>query len=274
MCVTHIIEDPPNGLVTFQHLVGKKTTRNYTCIILHGGENMVSIVATPFGFQSTGAEVIVKIVVGIVAVCRIILQVAIGIIERSKEACEVIALALSRPVGDNIGYILLKMVGINERHTVASIIGEMGLECKHFCLGNDPVLIISIADRQVGGSSTVNLDGARPIVVTFRTETQSGKTQLVVNIRTTNPKSSAVQRAGIATLRHKILGNTAVEPHVAIAVNLSTYIVDVKLCRTLGALTNRSLGLYAGILRIGLLALSTFTSHHCARERYQQQGYQ
>ena len=84
MDVTHIVEDPPDGLVTFQNLVGEKTASNDASLSFESGGNMRGVVSTPLCLEGTGAKNVVKVVVRIVTFFPAIDTIVVGIIERSK----------------------------------------------------------------------------------------------------------------------------------------------------------------------------------------------
>ena len=84
MDVTHIIENPPNALVTFQNLVGEKTTGHNIMFGLKGSSNVRGVFSSPFCFQRTGAEFIIKIIIGVITFLPLILTIVISIEIRSQ----------------------------------------------------------------------------------------------------------------------------------------------------------------------------------------------
>ena len=153
-------------------------------------------------------------------------------------------------------------------------INEVGFVLQNLRLSDNPMLIICITHREVDSRRAINLQRTGPIVITFATEFQCSNTELVINVRTTNPQGGAEQRAGIAVLGQVILGHTAVVPHVTIAVNQSSNIVDVKFRSTLGPLTCGGFALRNLALRVGFHALDAFTRRYRSRHREHQQGKQ
>ena len=71
-----------------------------------------------------------------------------------------------------------------------------------------------------------------------------------------------------------VLGNAAVVPHVAIAIDQSTDIVNFQLGRTLSALTGCGLGFDSSVLRVGILAPDILAGRYRRRKGNQQQGDQ
>ena len=256
MGITHIVEDPPNGLVALQHLIGKDTALDIILFCFHSRQSNIGA----FGMlllNGTRAQLIVEVIPRIITIMGIVDTIVICIIERSQIRGQVFsACATGRPVEDNFRQILARIGLLNRGGT--SIV-EVIHEGENLGLGDDVVFVIIVTNGEVGGCSTIDFQRTRPIIISIRSETEGGNTELVVDIGTTNPQSCAEQRAGVAVLGQVILGNTTVIPHVTIAVNQGTDIVDIQLCRTLGALTGSSFGLDSSALRVGFLALNAFT---------------
>ena len=133
------------------------------------------------------------------------------------------------------------------------IIVEHGHEVQHFGLSDDIVLVEVVADREVNRSG-LQLKRTGPVVVTFGTEAESSDTELIVDIGTTNPQCSAEKRAGVTVLRQVVLSHTTIVPHVAIAVNQCSDIINIQLCGTLCSFAHGGLGLDSGLVRSGLFA--------------------
>ena len=133
------------------------------------------------------------------------------------------------------------------------IIVEHGHEVQNFGLCDDVMLVILVTDGEVNcGSSQLKRTG--PVVVTFGTEAESSDTELIVDIGTTNPQCSAEKRAGVTVLRQVVLSHTTIVPHVAIAVNQCSDIINIQLCGTLCSFAHGGLGLDSGLVRSGLFA--------------------
>ena len=139
-------------------------------------------------------------------------------------------------------------------------------EGENLSLGDDVVLVIIVTDGKVDRGRTVDFQRAGPVVITFRTETESGNTQLGVDVITTNPQSGAEHGARVAGLGQMVLSDTAVVPHVAVAIDKGTDVVDVQLSGTLCTLTCSSLGLNSSVSRVGFLALDALACRDCRRE--------
>ena len=269
--ITHIVEDPPDSLVTLQHLVGKQTTGNNVGLSFESGGHMRGVIATPLCFQCTGAKCIVEIVVRIVTFFPFVDTIMIGIKEGSKIGRLVGVDAGSGPVfnssGDGIG-----RVGIIRCCTGITIV-KHGHECKNFILGDDVVLIEIVTDREVDRSS-LQLERTGPVVVTFGTETESSNTELIVNIGTADPQCRAEERAGVTVFGQVVLGHTTVVPHVAVAINECSDIVDIQLCGTLCSFAHGSFGLHCRLVRGILFADFTILCIRGPRQGSKQESHQ
>ncbi|MDY6372777.1 MAG: hypothetical protein SPL12_10860 [Bacteroidales bacterium] len=259
MGVTHVVENPPDGLVALENLVRENTTSDSTTMCLLHRRNLHSGFLRILHLDSARAKVIVEIVIRIVSVIRIIDTIAVSIIERGQIAGQIFTLTTGRPVKDDIRNILLRIRVLD--HSGVEI-GEVLFQSQNLGLGNNPVLVVGITDGEINGSCTIDLEGTRPEVIALGTETESSDTNLVINVRTTNPQSSTEQRTGVAILRQVILSEVTIIPHVAVAINQGSHIVDVKLGCTLGTLTCSSLGPYDSLFRVGSLAFDTLASRY------------
>ena len=268
MDVTHIVEDPPNGLVALQHLVGENTASDDLLLGFHRGDGDIGALRETL-LDGARAEVVVEVVVRIVAIVGIVDTVIVSIIERSKVAGEVFtAVALGRPIEDNLSEVFTGIADHGNRMVSVLVNGILKVihEGENLSLGDDVVLVIIVTDGKVDRGRTVDFQRAGPVVITFRTETESGNTQLGVDVITTNPQSGAEHGARVAGLGQMVLSDTAVVPHVAVAIDKGTDVVDVQLSGTLCTLTCSSLGLNSSVSRVGFLALDALACRDCRRE--------
>ena len=139
-------------------------------------------------------------------------------------------------------------------------------EGQNFGFGDDVVFVIVVTNGKVDRGRTVDFQGTGPVVIALGAETESSDTELVVDVGTTDPESGAIERRRGTILRDMILRDTAVVPHVAIAVDQGTDIVDVQLSGALCTLTGSSLGLNGSVSRVGFLALGALACGDRRRE--------
>ncbi len=171
---TFIIEDPPQGLVAFQHLVSQDgAVHGSVSLLFHGRDLGV-------------AEFVGNVIVGIVTVFGLILTITVGIVEGGQilgNAVRVFARTGSRPILND---------GRNVFRIASLIVGE---EFVNLSTGDLVNLIPLGASLGSDGGLAVDSQRASVVVITDLTETQGGALQLVVDVDTSNPKGAGKQRS-------------------------------------------------------------------------------
>ena len=130
------------------------------------------------------AEFIGDVIVRIVTIGRVIVTIAVSIVERSQiigNAFRVVGGTDGRPVSDD-GGDFFSITGL-----------EIGKELIHLSAGNLKDFIPLSTSFRCDGGLTVNSQRAGVVVVTNLTETQSGTLQLVVDVNTSDPKGASEQ---------------------------------------------------------------------------------
>ena len=252
---TFIIEDPPQGLVTLQHLVGQDGTVHGTEFFFFHGRNLGV------------AEFVGDVIVRIVTIFRIIFTITIGIVEGSQivgNAFRVILGTGSRPILDDVWNFSI----------VASLI--IGKEFVHLGTGNLKDLIPLGAGFRSDRGFTFNSQRACPEIVTTievgtLAETNGSALQLVIDVDTSNPQGAGKQRSSRTIGRNEVLGTRSrreVPPHVTTRVDTGSNIVDVKPFergrrRTSGC----GLSTLASVASLFRLAHFSLSRSHSARDK-------
>ena len=174
---TFIIEDPPQGLVTLQHLVGQNGAVHRTVSFLLHGRNLGV------------AEFIGNVIVRIVTLCGVILAITVSIVERSQIVSDVVRvtyfmIGVSGPVLDD---------GRNHGGVNRTIFIPIREELVNLSAGDLENLIPTSTGFGSNGGLAIDGQRTREVVVTNLTETQGGALQLVINVDTGNPKGTGIQ---------------------------------------------------------------------------------
>ena len=207
---TFIVEDPPQGLVAFQHLVGKDGAVHGAIDFLFHGRNLGV------------AEFVGDVVVRIVTIFRDILTVAVCIIERSQvvgDAIWVFSGTRGRPI-------------LDDRRDVGRVaVLVVHKELVHFGTGDLEDLVPTGTGLRRDAGHAVDSQRASVVVVTDLTETQGGALQLVIDVDTGDPQRTGEQGGGRAVGRDEVLGTGTcreVPPHVTTRVDTRSNVVDVE----------------------------------------------
>ena len=213
-----IVEDPEEGLIALQHMVGVDHTIGVMPVgaVVHQvlrssregvGSGKGNVVLRP------RTEVVVDVIVRVVTVFRIIDAVVVDILEGSEEV-GVTLIAMGGPVGD-----------AGRHHISGSVIaGDMSVN-----LGTgDFEEFVEFDTHGLCRAGTRGFQGACPIVVTDLSESHGGQFQLAIDVKTTNPQTGTEHGCFIGTFGDLIFSNF-LEPHRTTSLDVCTNIVHGQL---------------------------------------------
>ena len=150
--VTHIVEDPPDGLVAFQHLVAEQTAGDDTHGVFHCGEGAIDFARFEFGFQGTRTEVVAEVVIGIVTFLVVVDAIAVSVEERSQVGRLVSEVTMGGPFLDYLSNSAFVVVFVLGRRIV--IIVEHLHEIGDVNLIDFPMAVVPVTDLDgnIGGT--------------------------------------------------------------------------------------------------------------------------
>ena len=215
MDISLVVEHPPEGLVAFDHLVGKDTSGDGTFkLLFHGGDHRP-------------AEVIVEVIIGIITILGNIFAVAVGIVERCQvEALVFGDIAMGRPFFNFPGNGIVVARDESARFRVG-----MGDEFIHHGPCDLYKFIVLGAGFLIHCSGSVNGKRSVPVVDAHLPVTLGCQLELVVDFEPADPQCAGKHRGCRTGFGDEILGSyTArqVPPHVAAGIDPGPDIVDVK----------------------------------------------
>ena len=247
--VSFIIKNPPLRLVAFYHLVGQNSVLPVVGLI-----RVVIVGIHSRGLCSTQA--VVDVVVGIVALTRVVFSIVIGI----EEGSQIIALpqalvAMSRPVEDAFGNAVIRVLfgGIGA--------GRPGNKFIHFGACHlEQLVVFGTGFCIYRGIDARNRTS--PIVDTYLTVALGGQLELPVDVYTTNPQRCRKHRSFLGVAGNKILTTVEVPPHVATRIDTGTDIIYIKKSKAPTGRTTGSTRFKLIFLCIGLFFGIAFGSCH------------